>query len=160
MAAILNGVALAGPWRPFGSTYLVFSDYMRPSMRLGALMGLGAVSVFTHDSVAVGEDGTTHQPVEQIASLRTVPGLDVVRPGDSVEVVEAWRRILGSPNRPVALVLSRQDLPVLPQRDDTRASVATGGYVRWLSGAGDDLAIIATGSELHLAVEAAEALAA
>jgi len=160
MAAILNGIALAGPWRPFGSTYLVFSDYMRPSMRLGALMGLGTVSVFTHDSVAVGEDGPTHQPVEQIASLRTVPGLDVVRPGDSVEVVEAWRRILGSPNRPVALVLSRQDLPVLPQRDDTRASVATGGYVRWQSGTGDDLAIIATGSELHLAVEAAEALAA
>jgi transketolase len=111
MAAILNGIALQGPWRPFASTYLVFSDYMRPSIRLGALMGLGAVYVYTHDSVAVGEDGPTHQPVEQIASLRTVPGLDVVRPADSVEVVAAWRRILASPDRPVALILSRQDLP-------------------------------------------------
>jgi transketolase len=91
MAAILSGIALAGPWRPFGSTYLVFSDYMRPSIRLAALMGLGAVYVFTHDSVAVGEDGPTHQPVEQIASLRTVPGLDVVRPGDAAEVVAACR---------------------------------------------------------------------
>ena len=163
MAAILSGIALAGPWRPFGSTYLVFSDYMRPSIRLAALMGLGAVYVFTHDSVAVGEDGPTHQPVEQIASLRTVPGLDVVRPGDAAEVVAAWRRILASAERPVALILSRQDLPVLPSPSSSDSSidagVAAGGYVRWQQGAGDELAIIATGSELHLAVEAAAVLA-
>jgi len=159
MAAILNGIALQGPWRPFASTYLVFSDYMRPSIRLGALMGLGAVYVYTHDSVAVGEDGPTHQPVEQMASLRTVPGLDVVRPADSVEVVAAWRRILVSPDRPVALILSRQDLPVLDSTDATVAGVTAGGYVRWQHGTGDDLAILATGSEVHLAIEAATQLA-
>ncbi|ANP73536.1 transketolase [Cryobacterium arcticum] len=159
MAAILNGIALQGPWRPFASTYLVFSDYMRPSIRLGALMGLGAVYVYTHDSVAVGEDGPTHQPVEQIASLRTVPGLDVVRPADSIEVVAAWRRILASPDRPVALILSRQDLPVLASTNLTPAGVTAGGYVRWQNGDGADLAILATGSEVHLAVEAATRLA-
>jgi transketolase len=159
MAAILSGIALHGPWRPFASTYLVFSDYMRPSIRLAALMGLGAVYVFTHDSVAVGEDGPTHQPVEQTASLRTVPGLDVVRPADSVEVVAAWRRILISPDRPVALILSRQDLPVLESTDATAAGVNAGGYVRWQHGDGNDLAILATGSEVQLAIAAAERLA-
>jgi len=122
-------------------------------------MGLGAVYVYTHDSVAVGEDGPTHQPVEQIASLRTVPGLDVVRPADSVEVVAAWRRILAAPDRPVALVLSRQDLPVLASTDLTPAEVTAGGYVRWQHGDGGDLAILATGSEVHLAIEAATQLA-
>ncbi|WP_120339658.1 transketolase [Cryobacterium soli] len=159
MAAILNGIALQGPWRPFASTYLVFSDYMRPSIRLGALMGLGAVYVYTHDSVAVGEDGPTHQPVEQIASLRTVPGLDIVRPADSVEVVAAWRRILATPDRPVALILSRQDLPVLASTELTPAGVTAGGYVRWQHGDGTDLAILATGSEVHLAIDAATRLA-
>ncbi|TFD88573.1 transketolase [Cryobacterium lactosi] len=159
MAAILSGIALQGPWRPFASTYLVFSDYMRPSIRLAALMGLGAVYVYTHDSVAVGEDGPTHQPVEQIGSLRTVPGLDVVRPADSVEVVAAWRRILASPDRPVALILSRQDLPVLTSTALTQAGVTAGGYVRWQHGDGTDLAILATGSEVHLAIDAATQLA-
>lgn len=158
MAAILSGIALHGPWRPFGSTYLVFSDYMRPSIRLAALMGLGVIYVFTHDSVAVGEDGPTHQPVEQIASLRTVPGLDVIRPADSVEVVAVWQRILTAPDRPVALVLSRQDLPVLPSDHTTGEGARAGGYVRWQSGAGADLALIATGSELSLAIDAARAL--
>ncbi len=155
MAAILSGIALHGPWRPFGSTYLVFSDYMRPSIRLAALMGLGVIYVFTHDSVAVGEDGPTHQPVEQIASLRTVPGLDVVRPADSVEVVAVWQRILTTKDRPVALVLSRQDLPVLPSNSTTADGTRAGGYVRWQSGAGNDLALIATGSEVSLAIQAA-----
>ncbi|MCJ0702541.1 hypothetical protein FRIG_15610, partial [Frigoribacterium faeni] len=95
MAAVLSGIALHGLWRPYGSTYLAFSDYARPSIRLAALMRLPALYVFTHDSVAVGEDGPTHQPVEQIASLRTVPGLDVVRPADAREVVSVWRRVLG-----------------------------------------------------------------
>ena len=166
MAAILTGIALQGPWRPFASTYLVFSDYMRPSIRLSALMELGVVYVYTHDSVAVGEDGPTHQPVEQLASLRTVPGLDVVRPADSAEVVAAWRRILASPDRPVALILSRQNLPVLETTTGavndisrTAADVTAGGYVRWQHGDGSDLAILATGSEVHLAVDAAVQLA-
>ncbi|KAD3515476.1 transketolase [Arthrobacter yangruifuii] len=158
MAAILSGIALHGPWRPFGSTYLVFSDYMRPSIRLAALMGLGVIYVFTHDSVAVGEDGPTHQPVEQLASLRTVPGVDVVRPADSVEVAAVWKRILETPDRPVALALSRQDLPVLPFDRETGEGARKGGYVRWQSGAGDDLALIATGSEVSLAIEAARIL--
>ncbi|SDL05792.1 transketolase [Arthrobacter sp. ov407] len=158
MAAILSGIALHGPWRPFGSTYLAFSDYMRPSIRLAALMGLGVIYIFTHDSVAVGEDGPTHQPVEQIASLRTVPGLDVVRPADSVEVLAVWQRLLSTPDRPVALVLSRQDLPVLPSNNTTNHDARSGGYVRWQSGAGNDLALIATGSEVGLAIEAARAL--
>lgn len=158
MAAILSGIALHGPWRPFGSTYLVFSDYMRPSIRLAALMRLGVIYVFTHDSVAVGEDGPTHQPVEHIAALRTVPGLDVVRPADSFEVTAVWQRILASPDRPVALVLSRQDLPVLPAQKDAADGARTGGYIRWQSGAGNDIALLATGSEVSLAIEAAHRL--
>jgi transketolase len=158
MAAILNGIAIQGPWRPFASTYLVFSDYMRPSIRLAALMQLPVVYVFTHDSVAVGEDGPTHQPVEQTASLRTVPGLDVVRPADAAEVVSVWKRLIAQPVGPTALVFSRQDVPVLHERDDLDAKVAHGGYVAWQDGDGLDLAFIATGSEVSLALEAAEAL--
>jgi transketolase len=155
MAAILNGIALHGPWRPFGSTYLVFSDYMRPSIRLAALMKLPVVYVFTHDSVAVGEDGPTHQPVEQIASLRTVPGLDVVRPADAHETVAVWRRLVARPAGPTALILSRQDVPVLGERVELDAGVAHGGYVAWQSGDGLGLALIATGSEVALAIQAA-----
>ncbi|MDJ0376414.1 transketolase [Cryobacterium sp. PH31-L1] len=160
MAAILNGIALAGPWRPFGSTYLVFSDYLRPAMRLAALMRLPVLYVFTHDSVAVGEDGPTHQPVEQIASLRTVPRLAVIRPADAAETVAAWRRLVARPDGPAALVLSRQDVPVLGLRDGLDAGVAAGGYVAWQSGTGLDLALIATGSEVSVAIAAAEQLSA
>lgn len=159
MAAILSGIALHGPWRPFGSTYLAFSDYQRPSIRLAALMGLPVIYVFTHDSVAVGEDGPTHQPVEQIAGLRLVPGLDVVRPADGAEVVAAWRRLVSRPGAPTALILSRQDVPVLHERDGLDEAVARGGYVLWQQDAGDDLAIIATGSEVALALSAARSLA-
>ncbi len=158
MAAILNGIALHGPWRAFGSTYLVFSDYMRPSIRLAALMQLPVIYVFTHDSVAVGEDGPTHQPVEQIASLRTVPGLDVVRPADAAETVAVWRRLIERPAGPTALILSRQDVPMLGTRENLDAGVANGGYVAWQSGEGFDLALIATGSEVALAIAAAEQL--
>jgi transketolase len=160
MAAILSGIAIQGPWRPFASTYLVFSDYMRPSIRLAALMQLPVIYVFTHDSVAVGEDGPTHQPVEQIASLRTVPGLDVVRPADAAEVVSVWKRLIAQPAGPTALVFSRQDVAVLHERADLDTKVAHGGYVAWQHGDGLDLALIATGSEVSLALEAAEALAA
>ena len=157
MAAILSGIALHGNWRPFASTYLVFSDYQRPALRLAALMGLPVVYVYTHDSVAVGEDGPTHQPVEQIAALRTIPGLEVVRPADANEVLEVWQRITQRPAGPVALVLSRQNLPVLErisQGDATR-----GGYVVASFGSGDDLALVATGSEVSLAIEAAYIIA-
>ena len=158
MAAILTGIALHGLWRPFGSTYLVFSDYARGAIRLAAMMKLPVIYVFTHDSVAVGEDGPTHQPVEQIASLRLVPGLDVVRPADARETVAAWRRLLSNPG-PVALILSRQVLPVLPPADDD--AVARGGYVLWQSGEQDDpLTLIAAGSEVAVAMAAAEQLAA
>lgn len=159
MAAILSGIALHGLWRPFGSTYLAFSDYQRPSIRLAALMGLPVVYIYTHDSIAVGEDGPTHQPVEQIASLRTVPGLSVIRPADAVEVVAAWRRLLATPDGPAALILSRQDLPVLPTHGEVAEGVRRGGYVRWQHGAGDQLALMATGSEVSLAVDAARILA-
>ena len=159
MAAIMSGIALHGLWRPFGSTYLAFSDYQRPSIRLAALMELPVIYVYTHDSVAVGEDGPTHQPVEQTASLRLVPGLDVVRPGDARETVAAWRRLLARPERPTALVLSRQELPVLPTAADSE--VARGGYVLWRSrpeAGADELAVVATGSEVGLAMEVARRL--
>ncbi|MGV8847647.1 transketolase family protein, partial [Tessaracoccus sp.] len=156
MAAILSGIALHGPWRPFGSTYLAFSDYQRPALRLAALMDLPVVHVYTHDSVAVGEDGPTHQPVEQIAALRTIPGLDVVRPADANEVLDVWRRIMELPMGPVALVLSRQNLPVLDRPSDGDAR--RGGYVAASFGTGDDLALIASGSEVSLAMEAARKL--
>jgi transketolase len=168
MTAIMSGVALHGLWRPYGSTYLAFSDYARPSIRLAALMQLPALYVYTHDSVAVGEDGPTHQPVEQVASLRTVPGLDVVRPGDAREVVAAWRRLLGSGDRPArsdrtvaptALVLSRQALPDLEGGDTTEQGTPRGGYVLWQQGGGGDLALIATGSEVQVALRTARLLA-
>lgn len=159
MAAILSGIALHGLWRPFGSTYLAFSDYQRPAIRLAALMGLPTVYVYTHDSVAVGEDGPTHQPVEQVASLRTVPGLAVIRPADTAEVIGAWRRLLSRPSGPAALVLSRQALPTLPGGAEASRHTADGGYVRWQHDAGDDLALLATGSEVAVAVAAARVLA-
>ncbi|ROP73373.1 transketolase [Frigoribacterium sp. PhB107] len=176
MTAILSGVALHGLWRPYGSTYLAFSDYARPSIRLAALMQLPALYVYTHDSVAVGEDGPTHQPVEQVASLRTVPGLDVVRPADAREVVAAWGRLLGSGSSsgsssggrpagsertvaPTALVLSRQALPDLEGGDATEQGTPRGGYVLWQQGGGGDLALIATGSEVQVALRTARLLA-
>jgi transketolase len=176
MTAVLSGVALHGLWRPYGSTYLAFSDYARPSIRLAALMQLPALYVYTHDSVAVGEDGPTHQPVEQVASLRTVPGLDVVRPADAREVVAAWRRLLGPGSgsgpatdgrpagsersvAPAALVLSRQALPDLEGGDATEQGTPRGGYVLWQQGGGADLALIATGSEVQVALRTARLLA-
>jgi len=159
MAAILSGVALHGLWRPYGSTYLVFTDYARGAIRLAAMMGLPVVYVLTHDSVAVGEDGPTHQPVEQLASLRLVPGLDVIRPGDAREVVAVWRHLLAHQDKPTALVLSRQVLPVLPVAEDQ--AVWRGGYVLWQSApdSADPLILIATGSEVALVLGVAKQLA-
>jgi transketolase len=160
-AAISNGLALC-KLRPVWSTYLIFSDYARPAIRLSALMELPVVHWLSHDSIGLGEDGPTHQPVEQLASLRAMPGLNVIRPCDANEVVAAWRLIVEQPHRPTALILSRQDLPVLDRKKLGPASgLARGGYV--LAGGDDempDVILIATGSEVQLALSAYEELAA
>jgi transketolase len=161
MAAILNGLALHGGIRPYGSTFLVFADYMRPAIRLAALMGLPVIYVFTHDSIWVGEDGPTHQPVEQLAALRTIPNLTVVRPADANETAAAWRVAVERREGPTALVLSRQNLAVLAGTAELAAAgVAAGAYV--LAGGGDDpeVVLIASGSEVALVAAAREALAA
>ena len=154
MGAILNGIALHGLSRSFGGTFAVFSDYMRPAVRLAALMNIASTFVWTHDSIGVGEDGPTHQPIEHFAALRAIPGLDVVRPGDANEVAEAWKTII-TRNRPVGILLSRQNLPVLDRTIYRSASnVSKGAYVL-KDAKNPQIILIATGSELSLAVEAA-----
>ncbi len=155
MGAILNGLALS-KIRAFGSTFLIFSDYMKPAIRLSALMQLPVVCIFTHDSVGLGQDGPTHQPVEQLVALRAVPGLITLRPGDANEVVEAWRVIIGLAGEPAGLVLSRQALPTLDRRRYKPADgVARGAYVLAGAGTGSPAVIlIGSGSELALCVEA------
>ncbi|MDR6271301.1 transketolase [Arthrobacter russicus] len=177
-AAIVNGIHLGGPTRAFSGTFLIFSDYQRPAIRLGALMGVPSIYVWTHDSIGLGEDGPTHQPVEQLASLRAIPGLDVVRPGDPNEVAQAWRGILENRNNPAGIVLTRQNIPTYAR--GTGAATATefgsaegvlrGGYVLaesvQVDAAGEasvvapQVILIGTGSELQLAVQAREALQA
>jgi len=162
MHAVLNGLSLS-KLRPFGSQFLIFSDYARTPIRLSALMELPVVHVFTHDSIGVGEDGPTHQPIEQLASLRATPGLIDLRPGDANEVVEAWRVIAGLAHEPVALVLSRQAMPTLDRSVyASAAGVARGAYVLADAGNGDepDVILIASGSEVALALEAYEQLVA
>jgi transketolase len=154
MAAISSGIALHGGLIPFSATFFTFADYMRPSIRLAAIMKLHSIFVFTHDSIGVGEDGPTHQPVEQAASLRAIPRLVVIRPGDANETASAWR-VAMTRRGPVALLLTRQALPVLAGTDD----VAYGGYVLADSDGPPDVILIATGSELHVAVEARQLLA-
>jgi transketolase len=158
MGSILNGIALHGGTRPYGGTFLVFSDYMRPSARLAALMEIPVTYVWTHDSIGLGEDGPTHQPIEHLWALRAIPGLEVIRPGDANETVVAWRTILERA-RPAALCLTRQNLPVFDRSADLASAegVARGGYV--LAG-GSDVILIATGSEVSIALEAREQLAA
>jgi transketolase len=158
-AAVSNGLSLS-KLRPLWSTYLTFSDYARPAIRLSALMELPVVHVFTHDSIGLGEDGPTHQPVEQLASLRAIPGLDVIRPADANEVAEAWRVALDRSHQPVALVLTRQDVPVLDrERYAPAAGLRRGGYVLAdADGGGPELILIATGSEVALALAAYEEL--
>ncbi|MDH7497957.1 MAG: transketolase, partial [Syntrophomonadaceae bacterium] len=161
MGAILNGMALHGGLLPFGATFLVFSNYMLPPVRLAALMGLHVIYVFTHDSIGLGEDGPTHQPVEQLASLRAIPGLTVLRPADANETAEAWRVAVQSWG-PVALVLTRQNVPVLDRTHYAPASgVARGAYVlKDPAGATPAAILLATGSEVHVALEAAQGLEA
>jgi transketolase len=144
--------------KPYGSTFLVFADYMRPAIRLSALMGLGVVWVFTHDSVAVGEDGPTHQPVEHYAALRAIPGLTVIRPADANETVQAWRVALELDGRPVALLLTRQDVPVI-EPELVGEGVAHGAYVLGEDDDEPDVVLLASGSEVAVAVEAAGLLA-
>lgn len=164
MGAVANGIAYHGGLIPYVATFLTFSDYMRGSVRLAALSGLGVIYVWTHDSVGLGEDGPTHQPVEQIAALRAIPRLWVVRPGDANETVAAWALAIGRRDGPVALALSRQKLPTLPgTASGARAGVARGGYVlrpagTEAAGRPPELILIATGSELHLAMGAADRL--
>ena len=158
MAAMVNGMALHGGLIPFGSTFFTFSDYMRPSLRLAALMGVHSTFIFTHDSIGLGQDGPTHQPVEHLTSLRAMPGLTVFRPADANETASAWRVAMGIPG-PVVFVLTRQALPVLdPKLFAVSAGVAKGAYVL-LDAPEPDLVLAATGSEVHLALEAAQALA-
>ncbi len=162
MGAILNGIVLHGGTRPYGGTFLVFSDYMRPAVRLAALMKLPVVYVWTHDSIGLGEDGPTHQPIEHLSALRAIPGLDVVRPGDANETAWAWRGALEHTDRPTALALSRQALPTLDRSEYNSAEgTLKGGYVLAdASGGVPTVIIIATGSELYLAVEARKRLEA
>ena len=160
MGSIMNGLAAHGGTVPFGATFLVFSDYMRPPIRLAALMGLHVIYVFTHDSIALGEDGSTHQPVEQLAGLRAVPRLSVIRPGDANETAIAWRVALESHDRPVALILTRQDVPTLDRSQFAAADgLRLGGYVLADAPNGNpDLILIASGSEVALIVEARQKL--
>jgi transketolase len=161
MGAVLNGLSLSKV-RPYGSGFLIFSDYARPAIRLSALMEIPVIYIFTHDSIGVGEDGPTHQPVEQLASLRAIPGLITLRPADANEIAEAWRVILPLRHQPVALVLSRQPLPTLDRSVYAPASgVARGAYV--LADAPDgkpDVLLLASGSEVSLCVKASEQLRA
>ena len=158
MGAIANGIALSG-LKTFASTFLVFSDYGRSSLRLSALMKLPVIYVFTHDSIGVGEDGPTHQPIEHLASLRAMPNLEVIRPADANEVAVLWRYIMGLTQNPVALILSRQDLPVIDRIKYASAEGALkGGYILADSQGMPEIILIATGSEIHLALEAYETL--
>ena len=168
MGAILNGIALQSLTRPYGGTFLTFSDYMRPAVRLAALMGLPATYVWTHDSIGLGEDGPTHQPVEHLAALRAIPGLDVVRPADANETAECWRAILEHADRPAGFVLTRQKLPVLDRGPGGFApaeGASLGAYVLAEGVAVEhedarlpDVILIATGSEVHIALRARELL--
>jgi transketolase len=160
MAAVMNGMAAHGGIIPFGATFLQFADYLRPALRLAALMGLHVIHVFTHDSIALGEDGPTHQPVEHLASLRAIPNLIVIRPGDANETAAAWEVALESKDRPVALVLSRQNLPTLDRaRFAPAAGLKRGAYILAEAAGGQpDLILMATGSEVSLALAAQERL--
>jgi transketolase len=163
MGSILNGIALHGKTRSYGGTFLIFSDYMRPAVRLAALMKVPSIFVWTHDSIALGEDGPTHQPIEQLATLRAIPGLDIVRPADANEVSFAWKKILSRRLGPAGIALTRQNLPVIERgkADSSGQIVASasnvefGGYVLVeASNQKPELILIATGSEVQLAIAA------
>jgi transketolase len=161
MGSIAGGMAVHGGVIPYTATFMVFSDYMRPPMRLAALMGLRVIYVFTHDSVGVGEDGPTHQPIEHLMSLRTIPNLNVIRPADGTEAAQAWKSAIERTDGPTALVFTRQGLPIIDQAEYGAASgVHRGAYVLWQSSPMPDVILMGTGSEVPIALEAGKALAA
>ena len=163
MGSILNGIALHGGTRPYGGTFLIFSDYMRPAVRLAALMQLPVTYVWTHDSIGLGEDGPTHQPIEHLATLRAIPGLDVVRPADANETAACWQTILETTDRPAGLALTRQNVPTFPRGADgysDTSNVHRGAYVLLdVDGGAPDVVLIGTGSEVQIAVAARDQLA-
>ena len=161
MGGIVNGLAVHGGIIPYGGTFLAFSDWMRGAMRLGAIMGCHAIYVFTHDSIGVGEDGPTHQPIEQLMALRAIPDLTVLRPADANETAAAWKVALERRNGPTLLALTRQGVPVISEQERVREGVPRGAYVLDdAPGGSPDIILIATGSEVSLAREAATGLAA
>ncbi len=159
MGAIANGMALHGGIIPYTGTFLVFCDYMRPPLRLAALMGIRVIFIFTHDSIGLGEDGPTHQPVEQLMGLRAVPNLLTIRPADATETVEAWKAAMERRHGPTALILSRQSLPLLDRHTLAPATeLQRGGYILWQASASPEAILIGTGSEVHIALEAGRLL--
>lgn len=159
MGSVLNGMALSNYLIPYGATFLIFSDYMRPPLRLAAIMKIRQIMVFTHDSIALGEDGTTHQPVEQLIGLRTVPNMTVIRPADANETAQAWRVAIEHKDGPVAIVLTRQGIPIIDQKKYANAgNLEKGAYILSDSEGEPDIILIATGSEVHLILEAQEEL--
>lgn len=160
MGGVMNGIAMYGGMIPFGGTFLVFSDYMRPTIRLAAMQNLQVIYVFTHDSIGLGEDGPTHQPVEHTMSLRMIPGLTTIRPADSHETVYAWKAALENTNGPTALILSRQGIPVIKDKANAASNLEKGAYIVRDCEGTPDVILIATGSEVELAIKAGEKLAA
>ena len=160
MATAMNGIALHKGFIPYGGTFLVFSDYCRPAMRLAALMGIRVVYVMTHDSIGLGEDGPTHQPVEHLASLRAMPNMAVFRPADAVETVECWQTALERDSGPSVLALSRQGVPSLRKGDESENLCARGGYILRPAKGDARVHLLATGTEVAIAIEAAEKLEA
>lgn len=159
MGAVLNGMALSNYLIPYGATFLIFSDYMRPPLRLASIMKIRPIMVFTHDSIALGEDGTTHQPVEQLIGLRSVPNMTVIRPADANETAQAWRVAIEHKDGPVCIVLTRQGIPVINQKKYSEAkNLEKGAYILSDSEGEPDIILIATGSEVHLILEAQELL--
>ena len=158
MAAIMNGLALYGGLIPYGGTFLIFSDYCKPSIRLSALMGLRVIYIFSHDSIGLGEDGPTHQPIEQLAGLRAIPNLNVFRPADINETLECWEIALKSNNTPSAIALSRQKVPYINQDNSIKNKCEKGAYTVKSTSHESNITLVASGSELELAVKVQEML--
>ena len=158
MGAAMNGIALYGGLIPFGGTFLIFSDYLKPSLRLSALMKLRVIYIFSHDSIGLGEDGPTHQPIEHLESLRAIPNLNVFRPADINETIECWEIALKSRNNPSAIALSRQKLPYISEHKSGENKCSKGAYILKKTSDNTDVSLIASGSEVEIALEAQEKL--
>jgi len=158
MAGAMNGMALHGGIIPYGGTFLIFSDYCKPSIRLSSFMGVKVIYVLSHDSIGLGEDGPTHQPVEQLIALRAIPNLNVFRPADTIETLECWEIALKSSNKPSVLVLSRQKLPFVTEKLNKKNMSAMGAYEIKKTNPNPEVTIIASGSEVHIAIEASDKL--